>query len=118
MAGTAPLTAIAGAPVPDHGTADWFSGADGSRLRAALFLPPETSHGGKPRGSVVVNPGRSAARAAAKKVDGCDFVTPIFAPATREQKDTDFNDLHVREGLDAVRRQLSGVITAMQRRYG
>ena len=66
----------------------------------------------------LVNPGRSAARAAAKKVDGCDFVTPIFAPATREQKDTDFNDLHVREGLDAVRRQLSGVITAMQRRYG
>lgn len=66
----------------------------------------------------LVNPGRSAARAVAKKVEGCDFVTPIFAQATREQKDTDFNDLHVREGLDAVRRQLSGVVTAMARRYG
>ena len=67
----------------------------------------------------LVNPGRSAAKAIAKKVDGCDFITPIFAQATREQKDTDFNDLHVREGLDAVRRQLSGVVAAIQkRRYG
>ena len=66
----------------------------------------------------LVNPGRSAARAVAKKVEGCDFVTPIFARATREAKDTDFNDLHLREGLDAVRRQLSGVVAAMARRYG
>ncbi len=51
---TAPLVDIPEAPVPDHGTADWFSGADGSRLRAALFSPKD-----KPRGSVVVSPGRS-----------------------------------------------------------
>jgi putative DNA primase/helicase len=66
----------------------------------------------------LVNPGVSAARAIAKKVEGCDFVTPIFAADKREAKDTDFNDLHVREGLDAVHRQLSGVVTAMARRYG
>jgi lysophospholipase len=56
---TAPLVDIPEAPVPDHGTADWFSGADGSRLRAALFLPAKSSLEGQARGSVVVNPGRS-----------------------------------------------------------
>jgi len=50
----APLVSIPQAPIPDHGTAEWFSGADGATLRAALFSPQ-----GKPRGSVVVSPGRS-----------------------------------------------------------
>jgi lysophospholipase len=54
MSGTAPLVSIPEAPVPDHGQAEWFSGADGATLRAALFLPE-----GRPRGSVVVSPGRS-----------------------------------------------------------
>lgn len=66
----------------------------------------------------LVNPGRTAARFIARKVEGCDLVWPIFKAATREEKDTDFNDLHVREGLDAVRKQLSGVVTMMARRYG
>jgi len=50
----APLVSIPEAPVPDHGTAEWFSGADGVTLRAAFFLPQ-----GSPRGSVVVSPGRT-----------------------------------------------------------
>lgn len=50
----APLVSIPEAPVPDHGTAEWFSGADGVTLRAAFFLPQ-----GPPRGSVVVSPGRT-----------------------------------------------------------
>ncbi|PTS87190.1 MULTISPECIES: alpha/beta fold hydrolase [unclassified Caulobacter] len=54
MGERAPLVSIPEAPVPDHGTAEWFSGADGATLRAALFSPP-----GTPRGSVVVSPGRS-----------------------------------------------------------
>ena len=66
----------------------------------------------------LVNPGLTAARAIARKVAGCDIVWPIFKPKTREAGDTDFNDLHVREGLDAVRRQLAGVVAAMGRRYG
>lgn len=66
----------------------------------------------------LVNPGRTAARLVARKVEGCDLVWPIFKAATREEKDTDFNDLHVREGLDAVRKQLSGVVTMMVKRYG
>ena len=66
----------------------------------------------------LTNPGRYAARAVARKVEGADLVWPIFKPATRQDKDTDFNDLQAREGLDAVRKQLSGVVTMMARRYG
>lgn len=66
----------------------------------------------------LTNPGRHSARAVARKVEGCDFVSPVFKSATRGEKDTDFNDLQAREGLDAVRKQLSGVVTMMARRYG
>jgi lysophospholipase len=51
---TAPLLATAAAPVPAGGGAEWFTGAGGARLRAALFLPQ-----GKARGSVVLSPGRT-----------------------------------------------------------
>ena len=64
------------------------------------------------------NPGRNAARTVARKVEGADLVWPIFKHATRQEKDTDFNDLQAREGLDAVRKQLSGVVEMMARRYG
>lgn len=66
----------------------------------------------------LTNPGRTAARAIAKKVDGCDLVWPTFAAGTRGDKDTDYNDLQAREGLDAVRKQLAGVVEMMARRYG
>jgi lysophospholipase len=54
MDGAAPLVSIPEAPIPDHGKAEWFSGADGATLRAAFFSPE-----GDARGSVVVSPGRS-----------------------------------------------------------
>jgi lysophospholipase len=54
MAEDAPLVSIPEAPVPDHGTAEWFSGAGAVRLRAACFFPE-----GKARGSVVLSPGRT-----------------------------------------------------------
>jgi len=54
MEDAAPLVSIPEAPIPDHGTAEWFSGADGATLRAAFFSPE-----GEARGSVVVSPGRS-----------------------------------------------------------
>lgn len=72
-----------------------------------------TDHAGR-----LNNPGKTAAMAIARKVNGCDFVYPIFEPATREPKDTDFNDLHLRQGLEAVRLQLGGVIQAMRAVYG
>jgi lysophospholipase len=51
----APLIDTSAAPIPSGGAAEWFEGAGGARLRAALF--PATA--ASPRGSVVVHPGRT-----------------------------------------------------------
>ena len=59
------------------------------------------------------NPGRDKATRAAKAVGRCDYVYPIFRPANRGPKDTDFNDLQAREGLHCVRRQLRHVLPLM-----
>lgn len=53
MSGAARLISIPEAPAPE-GVAEWYAGADGARLRAALFAPQ-----GPARGSVVLSPGRS-----------------------------------------------------------
>jgi putative DNA primase/helicase len=66
----------------------------------------------------LTNPGRTMAKKVAKDTAGCDLVWPVFAPATRQDKDTDFDDLRQREGLATVRRQLHGVISMMGRVYG
>jgi len=50
----APLLSISEAPAPADGAAEWFDGAGGAPLRAALFSPK-----GAPKGSVVVSPGRT-----------------------------------------------------------
>ncbi len=63
------------------------------------------------------NPGRTTARKVAKTVEHCDFLWPVFAAATRGPKDTDFNDLHARQGLDAVTRQINSVLHAMGQKY-
>jgi putative DNA primase/helicase len=62
------------------------------------------------------NPGRRAAKASAKTTERCDILWPVFEPSTRQEKDTDFNDLHLREGLKAVSTQLHAVVSAMNRR--
>ncbi len=49
----APLLSLPRAPVPAGGAAEWFAGAGGLRLRAALFPAA------RPRGSVVLSGGRS-----------------------------------------------------------
>ncbi len=54
MEGPAPLAQVAGAPPPFGAAAEWFTGARGARLRAALFHPA-----GPARGSVVLSPGRT-----------------------------------------------------------
>lgn len=64
------------------------------------------------------NPGRTAAKKVARDVPGCDLVWPVFNAATRQDKDTDFDDLRQREGLHVVRRQLAGLIADMGRIYG
>lgn len=50
----APLVDIPDDPVPPGAEADWYPGAGGARLRAALFTP-----GGRPRGSIVLSGGRT-----------------------------------------------------------
>jgi lysophospholipase len=50
----APLLSIPEAPVPPAGAGEWFAGAGGARLRAALFRAP-----GTPRGGVVLSGGRT-----------------------------------------------------------
>jgi lysophospholipase len=54
LATSAPLVGTLAAPVPEGAAAEWFTGAGGARLRAALFPAA-----GPPRGSVVVSPGRT-----------------------------------------------------------
>jgi putative DNA primase/helicase len=55
------------------------------------------------------NPGRDKAHKCSRTVDACLYTWPTFA-AGRGDKDTDFNDLHQRQGLGAVRRQLRHVL--------
>lgn len=53
---SAPLIATPMAPIPPGGAAEWFEGADGAKLRAALFAAE-----GRARGSVILSPGRTEA---------------------------------------------------------
>jgi putative DNA primase/helicase len=56
------------------------------------------------------NPGRDKAHKLSKAVPDCSYTWPIFRRCNRGPKDTDFNDLHIREGLHVVRRQLRHVL--------
>lgn len=58
----------------------------------------------------VGNPGREKAHKASRAIAHCHYTYPIFRPALRGPKDTDFNDLHLAEGLGVVRRQLRHVL--------
>jgi putative DNA primase/helicase len=64
------------------------------------------------------NPGRRKAAKVAKATPGCEIVWPVFSARTRQPKDTDFNDLHLREGLQAVEVQLLRVLAAIEKGYG
>jgi putative DNA primase/helicase len=61
------------------------------------------------------NPGRTKARLAAKTNERCEIVWPVFDPQLRQEKDTDFNDLHQRQGIEAVERQLLRVLAIIER---
>ena len=55
----APLVAVPEDPLPLGGGAEWYTGADGAKLRAALFTPQGSQEGGGVRGSVILSPGRT-----------------------------------------------------------
>lgn len=54
FAANAPLMSIPGASSPPGGSGEWWRGAGGLRLRAAIWTPL-----GEPRGSVILSPGRT-----------------------------------------------------------
>jgi phage/plasmid primase-like uncharacterized protein/antirestriction protein ArdC len=56
------------------------------------------------------NPGLSKATAAAREVGGI-VLTPEFTPEEKSRGLTDFNDLHVSRGLDALFEQLAPAVT-------
>ena len=58
FAANAPLMGVPGAAAPPGGQGEWFRGAGGLRLRAA-FWTPSTLVAAKPRGTVVLSPGRT-----------------------------------------------------------
>jgi len=66
------------------------------------------------RTGVPTNPGKLAAIAIARAVAGVFVLVPAFG-AGRGAKDTDFNDLHAREGLGAVTRQLQATLAMLPR---
>tara|TARA_R110002012_G_scaffold317487_1_gene534076 strand:+ start:140213 stop:141328 length:1116 start_codon:yes stop_codon:yes gene_type:complete len=57
-AANAPLMGVPGAAPPPGGQGEWFRGAGGLRLRAA-FWTPSTLVAARPRGTVVLSPGRT-----------------------------------------------------------
>ena len=57
-AANAPLMGVPGAAAPPGGVGEWFRGAGGLRLRAALWTPSPLV-APKPRGTVIVSPGRT-----------------------------------------------------------
>ena len=60
------------------------------------------------------NPGRSKARAVTRAVSAAHHVYPVFS-GDRGGRMTDFNDLQVAEGLDAVARQLAAPLAYLGR---
>lgn len=57
-AANAPLMGVPGASSPPHGEGEWFRGAGGLRLRAAYWTPSSLV-AEKPRGTVILSPGRT-----------------------------------------------------------
>lgn len=66
------------------------------------------------RAGELTNVGRLTALKVAKAVPGCDLLWPVFTTSLRGPKDTDFNDLHKLQGLEAVTRQLASVLRALR----
>ncbi|ROR25146.1 Toprim domain-containing protein [Comamonas sp. BIGb0124] len=64
------------------------------------------------------NPGKTKAKAVSRAVPNTSWIWPVFENVIRHPKDTDFDDLRRREGLDIARAQIGGVVKHLERRYG
>jgi putative DNA primase/helicase len=60
------------------------------------------------------NPGVSKAKKIVKLIPYVHFIYPIF-PMSRGDKDTDFNDLHLRAGIDEVKRQFAAPLAHLSK---
>lgn len=69
--------------------------------------------GGKPW----VNAGVTKAQATAKAV-GCRWIKPVFKDGPANGKRTDFNDLHLTEGIEAVSKQVLGAFQTVESESG
>ena len=58
FAANAPLMGVPGASSPPGGKGEWYRGAGGMRLRAAIWKPSHLT-AEQPRGTVVLSPGRT-----------------------------------------------------------
>lgn len=66
----------------------------------------------KANGRQWVNSGRKKAEAAARAI-GCRWIMPVFEDGPARDR-TDFNDLHLREGDQAVRGQVFGALRSVE----
>ncbi|MCM1513336.1 MAG: DUF5906 domain-containing protein, partial [Oxalobacter formigenes] len=73
------------------------------------YIVADVSYQRRARRHTFTNAGLTCARQAAGMVGKASVVAPVFRERTSE-KWTDFNDLHVQEGLDAVRNQLAAAV--------
>lgn len=83
-----------------------------------LLICADDDYRTRDHAGVLTNPGRTAARKAARSVASCDFLYPVFPLVGRGPKDTDFNDLHKLAGLPAVTHQLATVLAALRVQHG
>lgn len=60
------------------------------------------------------NPGIEKAKGAAHSLGGASVIWPEFLENDEQKKYTDFNDLHVAEGLEAVRTQIMDVVNEIE----
>ncbi|MCW7763440.1 LPD7 domain-containing protein [Photorhabdus luminescens] len=65
-----------------------------------------------PKPTRLGNPGKEKASQSAELTGGT-YILPTFTPEERQKGFTDFNDLHKSRGLDALKKQLQPVITAI-----
>lgn len=87
-------------------------------MDAVPLITGAITEGGRLRTFVLLNAGRTKACEAAREVGNARVCWPTFRNRELgldpdQPRLTDFNDLHAREGLDAVRRQIEGWLNGL-----
>jgi phage/plasmid primase-like uncharacterized protein len=91
--------------------ARWRADAQGIR-----YIEADVRKGRVVRTPTFTNAGVASCHAAAAAVGNASVATPLFAIDRAGRKITDWNDLHIEEGLDKVAAQLGAFLLAAQQR--